>query len=271
MARYGRGQPHAPILLRGTSTVPPRLAPQITIILTSSRRSRTEVRNGSGIVIGRGKSTVPLRLAPQVTVVLATRQRTRDKVRNYAQFIFRRNPQVPVVAAPLPAPQIHVILHNRRADRQQVREHVGIRFGRNALVPPPVVIPAPKSHIILQTRRRTAASVRDTSHVVIQHAPWWGTIGGITRDNTGAPLGDCVVHLFRTLDDLKMATTGSDNLGNYAFTLIKDATTYYCVAYKAGVVTGDRTLPTSDTSVVLASGLGGTDVAGTTLNTLMAA
>lgn len=97
-----------------------------------------------------------------------------------------------------------------------------------------------------------------------------GTISGITRDNTGAPLGGCAVHLFRTRDDLEIAITGSDNTGFYSFTLAQGVETYYCVAYKAGVLTGDRMLPTVDIDTVKASGSGpGVDVAGTTLNTLV--
>ena len=73
-------------------------------------------------------------------------------------------------------------------------------------------------------------------------------IRGVTRDATGAPLAGCVVHLFRTADDVKIGTTTSDAGGNYAF-LLAPGIPCYCVAYLAG--TPDR--------------------CGTTINTLEAA
>ena len=69
-------------------------------------------------------------------------------------------------------------------------------------------------------------------------------ITGVTKDSTGAPLGNCVVHLFRTSDDALMYQTTSDGSGNFVFTCGLDS--YYIVAY----------LP------------GSPDVAGVTLNTL---
>ena len=81
-------------------------------------------------------------------------------------------------------------------------------------------------------------------------APATGVIAGVTRDcTTNQPLGNCVVHLFRTSDDVRIGSTTSDGSGNYSFTVLIDATTYYLVAYKAG----------------------SPDVAGTTVNTIVAA
>lgn len=72
-------------------------------------------------------------------------------------------------------------------------------------------------------------------------------IAGVTKDSTGAALGGCTVKLFRTSDDVWIATTTSDGSGNYSFTVPNTATTYYVVAYKAG----------------------SPDVTGTTVNTLL--
>lgn len=72
-------------------------------------------------------------------------------------------------------------------------------------------------------------------------------ITGVTKDSTGAALGLVTVDLFDTANDIIRATTISDANGNY----LVDAqinTTYYLVAYKAGAP----------------------DVAGTTVNTLVA-
>jgi len=72
-------------------------------------------------------------------------------------------------------------------------------------------------------------------------------ISGVTKDSTGAVLPACTVDLFRTADDVFVATTTSDGSGNYSFSLAGGGT-YYLVAYKAGAP----------------------DVAGTTVNTLEA-
>lgn len=72
-------------------------------------------------------------------------------------------------------------------------------------------------------------------------------ITGVTRDKTGAVLGSCVVHLFRTDSDLIVQATTSDGSGNYTFSMVGLGTKYYVVAY----------LP------------GSPDLAGTTVNTLV--
>ena len=71
-------------------------------------------------------------------------------------------------------------------------------------------------------------------------------IAGQCRDSGGAPLGPCVVRLYRTADDLEVDSCLTDSLGNYrVYTPYTGA--HYCVAYKAG----------------------SPDVAGTTVNTLV--
>lgn len=71
-------------------------------------------------------------------------------------------------------------------------------------------------------------------------------ITGVTRDSAGAALGSCTVQMFRTSDDAYMGETTSDGSGNY--TLVSPGNfNLYLVAYKAGA----------------------TDVAGTTVNTLL--
>jgi hypothetical protein len=73
------------------------------------------------------------------------------------------------------------------------------------------------------------------------------TISGVTRDSGGAVLGSCVVHLFRTADDLLFEQVTSDaTTGAFTVSSVGLAESYYLVAYKPG----------------------SPDVAGTTLNTL---
>jgi hypothetical protein len=71
-------------------------------------------------------------------------------------------------------------------------------------------------------------------------------ITGVTRDSAGATLGSCEVHLFRTADDVEVEQVTSDGSGNFTLNVVGLGQAYYIVAYKAG----------------------GTDVAGTTVNTL---
>lgn len=59
-------------------------------------------------------------------------------------------------------------------------------------------------------------------------------ITGITRDSTGAPLGNCVVQLLRTIDDVMVEKVVSDGSGFYSFSTVGLAQQYYVTAYKAG-------------------------------------
>lgn len=72
-------------------------------------------------------------------------------------------------------------------------------------------------------------------------------ISGYTRDSAGSVLGNCVVDLFRTVDDLRLDTGTSDANGYYQFRTAVPAEMYFVVAYKAGAP----------------------DTAGTTVNTLI--
>ena len=73
-------------------------------------------------------------------------------------------------------------------------------------------------------------------------------ITGITKDSTGAALGNCVVDLFYTLNDVLVGKTESDASGNFTF-LVGPSLSCYIVAYKVG----------------------SPDVSGTSVNTLIAA
>jgi hypothetical protein len=73
-------------------------------------------------------------------------------------------------------------------------------------------------------------------------------ISGVTRNSTGTPLETCVVNVFDTVSNTLLATTISDAGGNYSLGVNGlPGLTFYAVAYKAG----------------------GTDVEGTTVNTLV--
>lgn len=72
-------------------------------------------------------------------------------------------------------------------------------------------------------------------------------ISGITRDSAGAALGNCVVKVFRTGDDMLCCTAESDASGNYAISVDGNSYTRFIVSYKAGTP----------------------DISGTTANTLV--
>jgi hypothetical protein len=69
---------------------------------------------------------------------------------------------------------------------------------------------------------------------------------GITRDSSGAPLGSCVVHGFLTTGDVAVGKVTSDSGGYFELPTPYIAQNHYLVAYKPG----------------------GTDVTGSTVNTL---
>lgn len=85
---------------------------------------------------------------------------------------------------------------------------------------------------------------------VDSNAPAYLSISGVTQNASSAALVGCTVKLYRTSDDVEIATTVSDGSGNYVFPIQALATggPYYIVAYKAG----------------------SPDVAGTTVNTIIA-
>lgn len=74
-------------------------------------------------------------------------------------------------------------------------------------------------------------------------------IAGVTKSSTGTALASCTVKLYRTSDDVLIATTTSDGSGNYSFPIGNTSTQFYLVAYKAG----------------------SPDVAGTSVNTIVGA
>lgn len=73
-------------------------------------------------------------------------------------------------------------------------------------------------------------------------------VRGVTKDSTSTPLGGVTVSLFLTSTNALLGTTVSDGSGNYDFPLFTPVGPFYVVAYKAG----------------------SPDVAGTTVNTLVA-
>lgn len=70
-------------------------------------------------------------------------------------------------------------------------------------------------------------------------------ITGVTRDASGVALGNCVMQVFRSVDDVLVIESASDASGNYDVR-VPSLEQHYIVAYKAG----------------------SPDVAGTTVNTL---
>lgn len=66
---------------------------------------------------------------------------------------------------------------------------------------------------------------------VLSVAQW--RLTGISRDNTGAVLGNCQVLVFRTNDKGLEIETVSDGSGNWSV-LVSQSRTHFFVAYKAG-------------------------------------
>lgn len=70
-------------------------------------------------------------------------------------------------------------------------------------------------------------------HRLLPYPPTYFRVFGITKNSTGTALGNCVVHLFRTIDDVEVDQTTSDTNGFYEFRAASAAQNYYAVAYKA--------------------------------------
>lgn len=73
------------------------------------------------------------------------------------------------------------------------------------------------------------------------------TISGTTIATTGAPIGECVVHLFTSDDNVWQQTTTSNSVGAYKFYVRDGSRAYYIVAYKSG--SPDRSGTTLNTLV----------------------
>jgi hypothetical protein len=60
------------------------------------------------------------------------------------------------------------------------------------------------------------------------------TLVGVSRDNAGAPLGNCTVDLFRSTDNSFLGRTVSDGSGNYSFKLGNNSEPMFVRMYLAG-------------------------------------
>lgn len=57
-------------------------------------------------------------------------------------------------------------------------------------------------------------------------------LSGITRDNVGAPLGNCIVEVFRIVEGVRAAVTTSDGAGAWSVYLMVGP--YFVIGYLAG-------------------------------------
>lgn len=60
------------------------------------------------------------------------------------------------------------------------------------------------------------------------------SVTGVTRDSNGIALGNCVVEIFTTSDDIKFSTQTSDASGNFSFKVPSNGWSFYMVAYLPG-------------------------------------
>lgn len=80
-----------------------------------------------------------------------------------------------------------------------------------------------------------------------------GRIVGVSRDATGAALGGCAIKIFRTADDVLVASTTSDGSGNWT-AYPNQPGPYYFVEYKAGSPDVFGTSPNTNTSTPFTPG-----------------
>lgn len=109
---------------------------------------------------------------------------------------------------------------------------------------PNIGVPSPCGAVAVRTGPSEDTMPAFNSQAQQVRQKW--TIGGITKDSTGAVLPLCQVLLFVTKTKAFVAETQSDDVGAYLFTTDGSGEQYFVVSYKAG----------------------SPDVAGTTLNTL---
>lgn len=156
MARFGRGQPHAPLFLRAplvVALVSAATASPVHVVSLTSERTPRPLASHVYYLRPSRTSLVPARLAPQLQVVSLAAIRVQHLARE-ADVLFLRNPAAPPAAA-VPAPQLHLILAERR--RPDPSAHVLIL--RNALAPV-APKPGPQLHVLLQGIERQPLSRR---------------------------------------------------------------------------------------------------------------
>ena len=78
-------------------------------------------------------------------------------------------------------------------------------------------------------------------------------IVGVSRDSTGAALGACTIKVFRTSDDVLVASTTSDGSGNWT-AYPNQQGPYYFVEYKAGAPDVFGTSPNTNTATIFTPG-----------------
>jgi hypothetical protein len=78
-------------------------------------------------------------------------------------------------------------------------------------------------------------------------------IVGVSRDATGVALGTCVVKVFRTVDDVLVASTVSDGSGDWT-AYPNQAGPYYFVEYKSGAPDVFGTSPNTNTATTFQPG-----------------
>jgi len=115
------------------------------------------------------------------------------------------------------------------------------------LIAPDVPVNLPWNAVGLPTLLDVPFAFPRPIHELMPKPPTYFSIAGVTRDSTGAPLGNCIVDWFDTATDRKLDTVTSDANGLFEFRNAgQPPNAYYLVAYLAGAP----------------------DVAGTTVNTL---
>jgi len=162
MARFGRGQPHAPIFLRApllAAVAAAALASPIHVVSLAAERLPAEQRIASVIFVRPPvSSVVPDRLPPQVHILL---QRSRPPLVHVVQG---RAPAAPIVSVPRSSAPHVVSLAAERGQIPSVRRAavLVVRRAVTSVVPDRL---APQVHVTLQNRRPPVV------HVTQSHAP----------------------------------------------------------------------------------------------------
>ena len=153
MARFGRGQPHAPIFLRAPLVAAIVAAATVSPlhVITAERPAAYGKRTTITYVRPPRSSFVPDRPLSQFHII--TTAAARGNVRPNGLTLYVRNPQAPVASLDRLAPQVHVVsLTPQRVAIRPDSAVIYLRPSRAALVPDRL---APQIHVVSQLRRRT--------------------------------------------------------------------------------------------------------------------
>lgn len=201
------------------ATPRPRLS--ITVIKFRKRPRRP----GGTLQVQALLSFIPVKRARGTSVVSRPRKPVR---RTSTVFIVKGARRAPPAAPVHRVPAITFVKARKRLPKIAPSKFT-LRARKSAA---PAAAVAPRKPYVKLIRTRVPWRSQKSRAILVKK-PRTPYITGVTRNSSGTPIGGCVVHVFRTSDDVRVATGLSDGSGIYLLPVPSFADNLYVVAYRA--------------------------------------